>query len=116
MKIAAFRNHDARVFDTDPAKGVTGRVVIGERDGAKNFCMRTFEITTGGHTPKHSHEWEHEIFFHQGEGEVFKDGAFVPVKSGDVVFVPGGEEHQIRNTGESDLVFVCLIPAGYPEL
>jgi len=116
MKIAPYREHEEKVFDTDPAKGVKGRVVIGKRDGATNFCMRVFEITAGGHTPKHSHEWEHEIFFHQGEGEVFKDGTYVPVKAGDIALIPGGEEHQIRNVGQTDLVFVCLIPTGYPEL
>jgi quercetin dioxygenase-like cupin family protein len=116
MKIAAYQNHETKVFDAEPAKAVTGRVVIGKADGANHFCMRVFELKKAGYTPKHSHEWEHEIFFHKGEGEVYKDGAFVPVKPGDVAFIEGGEEHQIRNTGETDLVFVCLIPSGYPEL
>ncbi len=116
MEIRDYKAREGKVFDADPAKSVTGRVVIGKNDGADNFCMRVFEIGRGGYTPRHSHEWEHEIFFHQGEGEVYKDGTFVPVKRGDVAFIPGGEAHQIRNTGEEDLIFVCLIPTGYPEL
>jgi quercetin dioxygenase-like cupin family protein len=38
------------------------------------------------------------------------------VEAGSVAFIPGNEPHQIRNTGENKLVFVCLIPAGAPEM
>jgi oxalate decarboxylase/phosphoglucose isomerase-like protein (cupin superfamily) len=38
------------------------------------------------------------------------------VAPGDAVFVPGGEEHQIRNAGTAPLTFLCLIPAGAPEI
>ena len=116
MKIDSYKNLPKKMFDGGPANAVTGRVAIGKNDGAERFCMRLFEIGKGGYTPKHTHEWEHEIFFHKGEGEVFKDGKYIPVKAGDVAFIPGGEEHQIRNAGDEDLVFVCLIPSGYPEL
>ncbi len=34
----------------------------------------------------------------------------------EYLFIPGNEEHQIRNVGESPLVFVFLIPAGVAEL
>jgi len=103
-------------FDNDVAKGVSGRVVIGKEDGAENFCMRVFEVSRDGYSPKHSHEWEHEIFIHSGEGAVFSAGKWIPVESGHVIFIPGNEEHQIKNTGEVPLVFVCLIPAGVPEI
>ena len=116
MKIAAYKDAPTKMFDTDPAKAVTGRVVIGRADGADNFCMRVFELGAGGYTPKHSHEWEHEIFFHRGNGQVFEKGIWRDVREGDTAFIPGGETHQIRNAGEGDLVFVCLIPSGYPEL
>jgi len=116
MKIIHYSEAEMRSFDTPPAKGVTGRVVIGAADGAKNFCMRVFELSPGGHTPLHRHDWEHEIFIHQGEGAVFRSGDWVSIQRGSVVFVPPGEEHQITNTGRGTLCFVCLIPAGAPEL
>ena len=43
-------------------------------------------------------------------------GDWVPVNPGSVTFIPGNEEHQIRNTGEGKLTFVCLVPSGAPEL
>ncbi len=103
-------------FDNEAANGVAGRVVIGKADGAANFCMRIFEITTGGHTPKHTHDWEHEIFFHAGEGEAYGDSKWQKVTPGTVLFVPPHKEHQIRNTGSEPLVFACLIPSCAPEL
>jgi quercetin dioxygenase-like cupin family protein len=116
MKIAPYTQPQATHFDHEPAKGIAARVVIGKSDGAKNFCMRVFEIAPGGHTPKHSHAWEHEMFIHAGEGEVYGNDRWNPITSGNVVFMPGNEEHQLRNTGEELLVVVCLIPGTAPEL
>lgn len=103
-------------FNTDPAKGLEGRVVIGKADGASNFCMRVFEIAPGGHTPRHTHAWEHEMFYHAGQGEVFDGSTWRAVSPGSVVFVDPGREHQVKNTGDTPLVLVCLVPAGAPEL
>lgn len=116
MKVIHYSEAEAKVFDSDPAKGVTGRVVIGKADGADNFCMRVFELSPGGHTPKHSHDWEHEIFVHAGRGAVWNDGNWKDVEQGNVIFIPGGEEHQLKNTGDGAMTFVCLIPSGVAEL
>jgi quercetin dioxygenase-like cupin family protein len=116
MKIIHYTSVKPTNFDNEQAKYVAGRVVIGKGDGADHFCMRIFEIEPGGHTPKHTHAWEHEIFVHSGEGEVYGDGKWHPIKPGTVLFVPANEEHQIRNAGKEILVFVCLIPSGAPEL
>jgi quercetin dioxygenase-like cupin family protein len=117
MKILAnYSEAPAKSFDTDAIQGVRARVVIGKDDGAAKFCMRVFEVEKGGFAPRHSHDWEHEIFIHQGRGQVFRNDGWVDVQAGSVVFIPGNEEHQIRNAGDSKLVFVCLIPAGPAEL
>lgn len=116
MKIINYTSVTPIHFDNDQVKGIDGRVLIGKNDGANNFCMRMFEIAPGGHTPKHAHAWEHEIFIHSGEGEAYGKGNWNPVQSGNAVFVPPNEEHQIRNTGKGLLIFACVIPAGAPEL
>jgi quercetin dioxygenase-like cupin family protein len=116
MKIAPYTQARVTHFDRDPAKGVAARVVIGQKDGAENFWMRVFEIAPGGHTPRHTHDWEHEMFVHAGTGEVFSNGRSQPLTAGNVVFVPANEEHQFRNTGQELLVIVCLIPGKAPEL
>lgn len=103
-------------YKGDKVRSVAGRVAIGKADGAANFCMRIFEVGEGGHTPRHDHPWEHEIFVHTGHGELFCDGKWNPVQAGSVVFVPPDAEHQVRNTGPQPLVFVCLVPPAAPEL
>ncbi len=60
-------------FEGDAVHGVTGRVVIGKDDGAANFCMRIFTLAPGGYTPRHSHDWEHEILIHEGHGQVMQE-------------------------------------------
>ncbi len=115
MKIGSYLEASPKEYGS-PATAAVGRVAVGKADGAANFCMRVFELGQNGSTPRHSHEWEHEIFFHKGKGQVLKNGEWQDVSPGDVAFIPGGEDHQIRNAGEGDLVFVCVIPAGYPEL
>ena len=97
---------------TDPdAKGVTVRWLIGPDSDAPTFHMRQFEISPGGHTPKHSHAWEHECYILEGQGKVHcATRGQRPVKAGDVVYVRPGEEHQFVNDHWSKLTFLCLIP------
>lgn len=116
MKLINYSSVPPTHFNNEAAKEVAGRVVAGKADGAVNFCMRVFEIAPGGHTPKHAHAWEHEIFVHAGTGEVYGNGQWNPIEKGNVIFMPPDEEHQIRNTGKELLVFACLVPSVAPEL
>ena len=117
MKIVShYSNTPSQEFDGDGVKGVTGRVVIGQDEGAANFCMRIFTLAADGFTPLHLHDWEHEVLIHEGSGQVFKENEWIDVSNGSVVFIPGNEEHQFRNNSEGELVFACLIPKGAPEL
>lgn len=116
MKKTHYTDIEPQRFDNDMVKGVAGRVLIGKADGAENFCMRIFEVAPDGFSPRHAHEWEHEIFVHSGKGEVFNGSAWEPVTAGTAVFIPGNQEHQLKNTGDTPLAFVCLVPSGVPEL
>lgn len=101
----------ARKVDLEGAEGAFIKVLISKADGAENFVMRMFEVKAGGHTPLHSHSHEHEVFVLEGDGVFVCEGQEHEIGAEDVVFVPGGIEHQFRNTGESGLRFLCLIPA-----
>ena len=52
------------------AAGCRVRWLIGEGDKAPNFAMREFEVAPGGHTPKHFHDYEHEVYVLAGSGMV----------------------------------------------
>ncbi len=116
MKITNYKDTPGQRFESEAVQGVTGRVVIGKADEANNFCMRVFTVEPGGFTPRHSHEWEHEVFIHSGVGKVYQNGEWREVTSGTAVFIPGNEEHQFMNGGGEDFVFICLIPSGVAEL
>jgi quercetin dioxygenase-like cupin family protein len=116
MKIINYTAVTPTHFDNDQAKGVAGHVVVGKNDGANNFCMRIFEIASGGYTPKHAHPWEHEMFIHAGAGEIYGNGKWNQIKPGTVIFMPPNEEHQIRNIRKELLILACLVPSIAPEL
>jgi quercetin dioxygenase-like cupin family protein len=117
MRHINFKNVPAEEVE-EGAQGVSIRWLIRDVDGAKNFFMRHFEIAPGGHTPRHSHPWEHEVFILEGNGVVLGAEGEKEFSPGDVIFVPAGEEHQFRNpslpgseTGEKPVAFLCLIPS-----
>ena len=116
MKITNYNDVLPVVMDNDMVKNVAGRVMIGKEDGAPNFCMRVFEMKNKGYTPKHTHDWEHEVFVHTGNAEVFIKDTWYPVTAGSAIFVPANVEHQFRNNSDELFTFVCLIPSGAPEL
>lgn len=116
MKLIHYKDEEGKAYPNESAKGATGRVVIGKADGDPHFCMRVFEIEGGGYSAKHSHEYEHQVFVHSGQGEIWNGNAWQNVAAGSVLYIPGGEEHQIKSTGQGPLIFVCCIPEGAPEL
>ncbi len=87
------------------------RILIGPKEGARNFVMRLFTVGAGGCSPYHTHDWEHEVFILSGEGTVKSDSGSTLVSAGDFVYVPPNEEHQFLNTGPGPFEFLCLVPA-----
>ena len=92
------------------AEGARIRWLIAKGDGAPTFAMREIEVDPGGCTPFHSHPWEHEVYILEGTGTVAGKGGETPLRPGSVVFIPGGEEHNFKNTGRGTLRFLCLVP------
>ena len=111
MKITKSSDVVKKAVVMEGAKDVEIRVLIGGDDGAENFAMRMFEVQPGGHTPLHGHPHEHEVFIVEGGGTLVFEGSEHQFGCGDVIFVDGGKEHCFRNTGDSLLKFLCLIPA-----
>ena len=116
MKLKKFEENEVQPYPSGSSRNTTGRVAIGKKEGAKNYCMRILEIGEDGCTAFHTHDWEHEVFIHQGCGKVFGNGQWHDFASGDTVFMPPNEEHQFKNTGDKPILMVCVIPSGPPEL
>lgn len=110
MKVAHYREIAPDPVGEEGASGITVRRVISEKDGAHNFSMRVFEVEPGGYSPYHDHPWEHEVFILEGSGSLVQGREEVPFSKGDVIFIPPGEAHQMKNSSEETLEFICLIP------
>ena len=110
MKVNNVESIEQKLVDMEGATGCKVRSLLGASDGTPNFAMRQFEVAPGGHTPKHHHPYEHEVFILEGTGSVIEGDVEHPLAQGDVVFVSPGDIHQFRNTGDSPLKFLCLIP------
>ena len=109
-KVCHYTEVPAEIFGDD-APGVSIRWVIDEqKDGAPIYALRVIEVAPGGHTPDHTHPFEHENFIMEGTGRVQIEGEWFEVTVGDIVFVPPNIQHTYVNTGDNHLKFLCGIP------
>ena len=116
MKIKQMLDVPAQPVAMDGAKDVTVRVLIGPQDNAPTFAMRLFELAPGGHTPYHTHDFEHEAIILDGDIVVMTEERPQPVKKGTILLVPANEPHQFKN--QSDILpakFICLVPIAYQK-
>lgn len=111
MKVRNISRVEKRdAFLKEKAAGVSIRVAIAEEDGAKSSIMRILEVDPEGFTPLHAHEYEHLMFVVRGVGSVTDGSKECRLEKEDVIFVPPGQKHQIKNTGEGELVLVSVLP------
>jgi quercetin dioxygenase-like cupin family protein len=111
MKLKPVNEHEQKDVDLEGAVGTKMRMLIGPEEQAPTFHMRQFEVAPGGHTPHHSHDFEHEVLILGGKGTVKAETGDRPCQAGDVVYVPPNEKHQFVSSGTEPLSFICLIPA-----
>ena len=96
------------------AKGVTKQVPISKQDGTPLFSVRVFTIEPCGHTPFHSHPFEHLNYIIEGKGAVVGKDRDQEVKKGDFALILPGETHQYKNTSDSEpFVMICAVPKEY---
>lgn len=110
MKVNHYEHVDQAPVTMEGAAGCQVRWLVDQQGGAPNFAMRQFEVAPGGHTPKHSHPYEHEVFVLEGSGAVLEGNIEHPLRAGDFVFITPDEVHQFRNTGSVPLKFLCMVP------
>ena len=110
MKHVHYTDVELEIPEEEGIKDLKIRWLISKKDGAENFAMRLFEIQPGGHSPLHQHDWEHEVFIIEGEGHANDGKNKKTFKEGDVFFIKSMEWHQLINSGDKTLKFLCLIP------
>jgi quercetin dioxygenase-like cupin family protein len=111
MKVQPIESHEQQEVRMAGADRVHMRMLIGPKERAPTFHMREFEVAPGGCTPHHQHDFEHEVLVIEGQGVVKSDEGDRPIHSGDVVYIPPNERHQFVAGADTQLRFICLIPA-----
>lgn len=96
MKHINYRDEEAVEVQEEGARGIKMRVVIGEKDGAPNFYMRTVAFEPGARNAGHSHPWEHEVFVLEGSGIVEINGEIREIKAHDVLYIPPNAHHHFE--------------------
>lgn len=112
MKLVHYEDVPEEEVKMQGAYRATVRWLISEQDGAENCYLRMFKLAPGGYTPFHQHDYEHEIYVLSGEGwlNIGEDKTRHKFGPGTVIFVPPLEYHQLVNSGQEELIFLCLIP------
>lgn len=110
MKVTNLTQIHQKPVEMPGASGCHVRWLIGREDQAPNFAMREFQVDPGGHTPRHHHPYEHEVYVVEGEGIIFEGDTAHSIKAGDVILVQPDEVHQFRNESDRPFRFLCLIP------
>lgn len=106
----------ANPVNMEGAQNVSVRVIFGPRDQAPTFAMRIFELDGGGHTPFHTHPFEHEVVILAGDIAVVTEKGPVPLQSGDMLLVNPNEQHQFKNLSTTQKAsFMCLVPIAYQK-
>ena len=90
---------------------VTETWMIGKKESAENFAFRYYQINPGGNSNKEQHGHDHGVFVLHGSGEVLLGDEIHDISQGDIIHIPPDALHQLRNTGQEVLGFLCVIPA-----
>ena len=91
--------------------GVMFAPVVQREDG-QGISVSFLEISPGVEIPIHTHAEEADsIYVISGNGFAYVNGKWQEIRAGDYILVPKGEEHGVKNSGETPLsLFIVHCP------
>lgn len=111
MKTISLNKLEKKQVAMEGASKAWKQLPLGSSDGAPVYSFRVFTLEPNGHTPYHSHPYEHMNYVIEGEGVIVDEsGNEHPVKSGDFALVNPGEKHQYRNNSAGVFKMICGVP------
>ncbi len=102
----------AQPVTTEGAANVQIQWLIDESRGAPNFSLRRFIVAPGGHTPRHSHPWEHEVYILRGRGLLVTDEGETELSADQAILIPPDQVHQFLSYEDETLDMLCIVPNG----
>ena len=100
IRIADTEKYDAQALGLEGAAEMTVRLLSDD-----SVCI---DIAPGGHTPDHFHEDKERVVIMAGTGEVRTEKGRQPVGAGDFLEFAENERHQLINSGDTTLSFICF--------
>ena len=115
MKTTTLEKLEKIKVTMEGAKDVWKQVPISKDDGSPIFSFRVFTIEPKGHTPYHTHPFEHLNYVISGTGVLVNgNGQGQEIKTGDFALILPDEKHQYRNKSAGEpLVVICAVPRDY---
>lgn len=110
---------DIQNLDRVPAFTTKDGSEIRELLAHRNSCIRNqtlaeARLPAGGRTTPHYHAKTEEIYYIlEGAGLMRVGREEAAVGPGDAIAIPPGASHQITNTGDGTLRFLCCCAPGY---
>jgi len=90
---------------------VVRHTLIGGRGENTDFHLRYFEVAPGGMTSLERHTHEHVVVGVRGRGVCHVRKKDYAIGLLDVIYIPPGAEHQLRNEGKRPFGFFCIVDA-----
>lgn len=110
--------HIINIGETQPfitKDGSEIRELLAHRNSCiQNQSLAEARVTPGQTTQPHYHPRSEEIYYIlEGRGQIRMNAEVRDFGPGDAIAIPPGTVHQITNTGEAPLVFLCCCAPGY---
>ncbi|MEM6883924.1 MAG: cupin domain-containing protein [Verrucomicrobiota bacterium] len=105
--------NDTKAFTTKD--GSTIREILAYRNSViQNQSLAEATVPVGGSTAEHYHPKSEEIYYIlKGCGKMKIGGEFQEINELDGIAIPPGAPHKIWNTGEDELVLLCMCAPTY---
>lgn len=110
MPVVRYDEMNLQKIAPEGSRGVSKAVVISKNEGWKDNTMRVFRLEPGGHSPRHSHDWEHINYVISGRGKLRLGEQIFELAEKDFAFVPENTEHQFQNPFDEPFEFICIVP------
>ncbi len=107
-------NRDAVTPFSTKDSSLIREIVHPQHSASRNQSLAEATVGPGHTTEAHYHTRSEEIYYIlQGRGDVNIEGDTSTLKKGDAVVIAPGARHQIRNSGDEPLVFLCCCAPPY---
>lgn len=103
------RKFDRSQLDSEPHNVLYKDLYPWDAIGETPFGASLAVVEVGGETMLHSHHPAETFFICQGRGSMTVNGETSPVSTGDVIYLPPGSQHTLKNTSEAEsLMFLSV--------